>query len=84
MKLVHSLEQFGLDRAIDMAYKDPDKNLMKIMDWADKFAGDDFVGARRAIRKELEDKTVLTRSILLILSTTSIRMWRRHFWETFS
>ena len=56
MKLVHSLEQFGLDRAIDMAYKDPDKNLMKIMDWADKFAGDDFVGARRAIRKELEDK----------------------------
>ena len=35
MKLVHSLEQFGLDRAIDMAYKDPDKNLMKIMDWAD-------------------------------------------------
>ena len=22
MKLVHSLEQFGLDRAIDMAYKD--------------------------------------------------------------
>ena len=56
MKLVHSLEQFGLDRAIDMAYKDPDKNLMKIMDWADKFAGDDFVGARKEIRKELEDK----------------------------
>ncbi len=37
MKLVHSLEQFGLDRAIDIAYEDPDKNLMKIMDWADKF-----------------------------------------------
>ena len=39
MKLVHSLEQFGLDRAIDMAYKDPDKNLMKIMDWMRKKTG---------------------------------------------
>lgn len=84
MKLVHSLEQFGLDRAIDMAYKDPDKNLMKIMDWADKFAGDDFVGARKAIRKQLEDKDSPYQKYILILSTTSIRMWRRHFWEIFS
>ncbi len=55
MELIKSLEQYGLNKAIDAIYKDPEKNLRMIMDWADRFAGEDFAPARKVIRQVIED-----------------------------
>jgi MoaA/NifB/PqqE/SkfB family radical SAM enzyme len=55
MGAISSLEKFGLSKVFDYIYKDPDKNMLKIMDWADKFAGNDFVAQRKAIRSAISD-----------------------------
>lgn len=34
-----TLKKFGMEKTFDYVYKDPEKNLVKIMDWADQFAG---------------------------------------------
>ena len=57
MGVVTSLEQLGLSKTFDYIYKDPDKNMVKIMDWVDRFAGDNFVGQRKAIRAAIEDSS---------------------------
>ncbi len=57
MNAASTLKKYGLEQAFDYLYKDPDKNLLKIMDWADKFAGDEFVPQRKAIRQAIEDPT---------------------------
>ena len=36
-----AIKKFGLEQAFKYVYKDPEKNLLKMMDWADKFAGPD-------------------------------------------
>ena len=33
-----AIKKFGLEQAFNYMYKDPEKNLSKIMDWADKFS----------------------------------------------
>ena len=38
-----------------MLYKDPEANLVKLMDWADKFADGEFPGQRDAVRAAIED-----------------------------
>ena len=50
MDVSTTIKKFGLEQAFNYLYKDPDKNLVKIMDWADKFAGDQLVPQRKAIR----------------------------------
>lgn len=40
---------------INYLYKDPEKNLRIIMDWADKFSGGEFPSQRKAIREAIED-----------------------------
>ncbi|MDY6325537.1 MAG: radical SAM protein [Catonella sp.] len=57
MGVVTSLEQLGLSKTFDYIYKNPDKNMVKIMDWVDRFAGDNFVGQRKAIRAAIEDSS---------------------------
>lgn len=47
----NNIEKFGLEQAFHYIYKDPDKNMLKIMDWADKFAGDNFISQRKTIRE---------------------------------
>lgn len=37
MSAMNTLKKFGLEQAFNYVYKDPDKNFIKIMDWADKF-----------------------------------------------
>ena len=37
--VTRTIQKFGLEQAFHYLYKDPDKNMLKIMDWADKFAG---------------------------------------------
>ena len=43
MSAMNTLKKFGLEQAFNYVYKDPDKNFIKIMDWADKFSGVDFL-----------------------------------------
>lgn len=53
MDVSTTIKNFGLEQAFNYLYKDPDKNLIKIMDWADKFAGDQLVPQRKAIRESI-------------------------------
>ena len=50
-----TIKKFGLEQAFHYIYKDPEKNLSKIMDWADKFAGGEFETQRQMIRGAIED-----------------------------
>ncbi len=52
----NSIKKFGIRQAYSYIEKDPEKNLMKIMDWVDKFAGegpDSFPVQRAAVRNIL-------------------------------
>ena len=53
MNAATTLKKFGLGQAFHYIYKDPDKNMLKIMDWADKFAGNNFVSQRTMIREAI-------------------------------
>lgn len=50
-----TLKKFGLEQMFHYIYKDPDRNMLKIMDWADKFAGEEFVPQRKMIRDAITD-----------------------------
>ena len=53
MDVSTTIKKMGLEKAFNYLYKDPEKNLLKIMDWADKFAGDEFVPQRKLIREAM-------------------------------
>ncbi len=55
MKASTTIKKFGLERAFRYLYTDPEKNLPKLMDWADKFAGENFPAQRAAVRRAVED-----------------------------
>ena len=55
MEILNSAKKFGLEQALNYLSKDPDKNMRKILDWADKFSGEDFEPQRKAIRHAVED-----------------------------
>jgi len=55
MSLSTTLKKYGLTKAFDMLYKDPEANLVKIMDWADSFAKGEMPAQRAAIRAAIED-----------------------------
>ena len=55
MNISTTLKRFGLEKAFDYLYKDPETNLLKIMHWADKFSGGEFEGQRKVIREALEN-----------------------------
>jgi MoaA/NifB/PqqE/SkfB family radical SAM enzyme len=42
-----------LEQAFNYLYKDPEKNLRKLMDWADMFARGEFAPQRKAIREAI-------------------------------
>lgn len=50
-----AIKKFGLEQAFNYLYKDTDKNLIKLMDWADKFAGGEFATQRNIIREAITD-----------------------------
>ena len=50
-----TLKKMGIDQMVRYAYKDPEKHLPKLMDWADKFCKDDFVPQRKVIREIIEN-----------------------------
>ncbi|MDD4508757.1 MAG: radical SAM protein [Eubacteriaceae bacterium] len=56
MAIKYNLEKFGIKQAVKWISKNPDKNLIKLMDWVDKFAHGEFVGQRQAVRAAIEDE----------------------------
>ena len=55
MNASNTLKKFGIEQTFNYIYKDPDKNMKKIMDWADKFSKGNFESQRKAIREAIED-----------------------------
>ena len=54
MSVSTTLTRVGLEQAFNYLYKDPEKNLRNIMDWADKFANGEFERQRATIRAAIE------------------------------
>ncbi len=50
MDATRTLKKFGLDQVFRYLYKDPEKNLLKLMDWADTFSHGEFEEHRRILR----------------------------------
>ncbi len=55
MSFTNTLKKLGIEQTIDYLYKDPETNLRKVMDWADRFSGGEFPAQRKAIREAIED-----------------------------
>ncbi|MDY3249160.1 MAG: radical SAM protein [Candidatus Choladocola sp.] len=55
MDVSTTIKKFGLEQAFKYLYKDPEKNLLKLMDWADKFAGDQLEPQRKMVRTAMTD-----------------------------
>lgn len=55
MSVSTTLAKFGLTKAFNHLYKDPEANLLEAMDWADKFLNGGFANQRAAIRKAISD-----------------------------
>ena len=55
MNLGNSLKKLGIEQTFKYVYKDPEPNMRKLMDWADRFAGDYFPGQRKVIREAIEN-----------------------------
>ena len=41
MNVANTIKKLGLEQAFDYLYKDPENNLLKLMNWADKFSDGD-------------------------------------------
>lgn len=50
-----TLKKLGLEQTFNYIFKDSDKNMEKIMDWADTFSKGDFASQRKAIREAIEN-----------------------------
>ena len=55
MSFKNTLQKFGIEQAMNYLYKDPEKNLRTIIDWADWFAKGEFEPQRKIIRQSIED-----------------------------
>ena len=55
MSVKTDIQTFGLEQIFRYLRKDPEKNFLKLLDWADKFSGGDFPRQRAAIRAVAED-----------------------------
>ena len=55
MSFNDTLRRLGIEQAVNYLYKDPEKNLSVLMDWADRFAGGEFVTQRKVIREAIEN-----------------------------
>lgn len=57
MSVSESIKKFALTRAVRGLYRDPEKNMRRLIDLADRFSGGSFPAQRRAIRAAIEDKS---------------------------
>lgn len=42
MSFNKTLQKFGIEQMVNQLYKNPEKNLRTLMDWADRFADGEF------------------------------------------
>lgn len=57
--LINSLKKLGIEKVYEYIEKNPEDNLLKIMDWIDKLAGEgeeSFEGQRKVFREVISDK----------------------------
>ena len=55
MSISIDLKRLGVEQILKHLYKDPEKNLRSLMDWADKFSHGEFEPQRKAVRAAIED-----------------------------
>ncbi len=55
MNAMTTLKKLGIEQTFRFIYKDPDKNMVKLLDWADKFSGGELEAQRKAIREAVTD-----------------------------
>ena len=55
MNIKESLGKFGLNQAVNFVYKNPEKNMMKVMEAVDKFAGGHFPGQIKTIKDAINN-----------------------------
>ena len=78
MNLGNSLKKLGIEQTFRYVYKDPEPNMRKLMDWADRFAGNEFEGQRKAIREVIENKDHPYHDIRIMISyCIYLRTWIR-------
>lgn len=53
MEVSTTVKKFGLEQMFRYLHKDPEKNLLKLMNWADKFAGEEFDVQRKIVREAM-------------------------------
>ena len=53
MDVSTTIKKMGLEQAFKFLYKDPERNLITLMDWADRFAGNEFVSQRKVVREAM-------------------------------
>lgn len=55
MNVAATIKALGIEHMFKYLYKDPEKNLPRLMNWADKFSNGNFEPQRKAIRHAIED-----------------------------
>lgn len=55
MNVSTTIKKLGIEQAFKYLYKEPEKNLAKLMDWADKFTKGGFETQRRMVRHAIEN-----------------------------
>ena len=65
MQIPNSLKKRGIQQAVDYLSKGPEVNLLKLMEWADQFAGCEFLPQRNAIRAAVNDPDHVYHQLLL-------------------
>ncbi len=84
MPLKLTLESFAVKQALGYLDKDPEKNLMKLMDWADRVdRGGGFEKQRIAIRHVLEDKNNNWYQLIMNILTNYDAGVRNRIFENF-
>lgn len=55
MDVSTTIKKLGIEQAMNYLYRDPQKNMLRLMDWADKFSHGEFANQRRTIREAMEN-----------------------------
>ena len=65
MQIPMGLKELGIEQAVEYISKAPEKNLPKLMDWADRFAGDQYGPQRDAIRDAVNNPDNIYHQLIL-------------------
>ena len=65
MQIPMGLKKLGIEQAVEYISKAPEKNLPKLMDWADRFAGDQYGPQRNAIRDAVNNPDNIYHQLIL-------------------